>query len=80
MRGGVVADGVPLRHHAPDQLGTGFDVVAYQKEGGGNLVLFQRIQNGGGVAVFKAGIKGDVQRFFAGIPHIVGAKWFEILR
>ena len=43
-------------------------------------MLFQRIQNGRGFAVFKAGIKGNVQRFFAGIPHIVGAKWFEILR
>ena len=37
---GVVAHGVPLLHHAADKLRLGLQIVAHQKEGGRDVVLF----------------------------------------
>ena len=37
---GVVAHGVALLHHAADKLRLGLQIVAHQKEGGRDVVLF----------------------------------------
>ena len=55
---GVVAYGVAFLNHPLNQIRTGLKIIAYQEEGCRRLVLFQSIQNGGSVAVFKACIEG----------------------
>ena len=69
---GVVAHHVPLRHHAADQVRGGLDHVARHKEGRRGVVLFQRVQNGGGIAVFIAAVKGEVDHLLTGIAQVIG--------
>ena len=69
---GVVAYDVSLRRHAADDVRGGFDHVPHHEEGRRSAVLFQRVQNGLGVAVFVAAVKGEVNDLLAGVPHIPG--------
>ena len=77
---GVIAHDVSLIDHALDNVRGGLDHMAHHEERGGGVVLFQSVQNGLGVAVFIAAVKGQVNDFFAGIPQIVGAVLGQIFR
>ena len=72
----MVAHRMTLRHHAFHQIRAGLDVVAHQKKRGRHLMFFQRVQNSRRIAVFKARVKGDIQLFLAGIPHVIGIVLF----
>ena len=69
---GVVAHDVALVRHALHKVGGGFDHVAHHEKGGVSVVLLQRVQDLGRVAVFIAAVKGEVNDFFRGVPHIIG--------
>ena len=53
--------------------------MAYQEKGGGSLVLFQRVQNGGGVSIFVSGVKGQEQHFFVGVHGVIGMKLAQVV-
>ena len=75
----VVADGMPLRHHAFNKFGGGVQIILDEEKGRFRVVLFQCVQNRRGIAVFKARVKGQVQRFAVfggGIPHVIRIKLF----
>ena len=76
---GVVAHDVPLRRHAADDVRCRFDHIAHYEEGGGGIVLFQRVQNGFRVAVFIAAVKGQVNDLLAGVTQIPGVVLGQIL-
>ena len=35
-------------------------------------MLFERVENGWGIAVFVPGVKGEIDHLFVGIPGIIG--------
>ena len=55
---GVVAHRVPLGRHPLDQIGAGLDVIAHHEEGGLDVVLFQRVQDGRGVTILIPSVEG----------------------
>ena len=67
---GVVAYDVPLCRHAADDVRRGFDHVPHHKEGRRGIVLFQRVQNRFGIAVFIAAVKREVNDLPDGVPHV----------
>ena len=77
---GVVAYDVSLRRHPADDVRGGFDHVAHHEEGRWSAVLFQRVQNGLGVAVFVAAVKGEINDLLTGVPHIPGVILGEKVR
>ena len=40
------------------------------------MVFFQGVQDGRGVAVFIAGVKGQVEHFFVGLVSVPGVELF----
>ena len=77
---GVVAYDVSLRRHPADDVRGGFDHVAHHEEGRRSTMLFQRIQNGLGVAVFVAAVKGEINDLLTGVSHIPGVILGEKVR
>ena len=69
---GVIAHDMPFFDHPLHQLRSGLQVIAYHKESGFGIVLFQRIQDGGGAAVFKATVKSEVNGLLLGISQVTG--------
>lgn len=76
----VVAHDMPLVHHALYQIGRGVDKIAHHEKARRRVVLLQRVQNGGRVAVFVARVKGQVDRLLGGVAHIVGVPLAERIR
>ena len=76
---GVVAHDVPLRHHAADQVRGRLDHVANHKESRRGVVLFQRVQDRGGVAVFIATVKSEVDHLFGGVAQVIGVVLCQLL-
>ena len=72
VRGRVVAHGVSLLLHAPDQLRVIPDEGAYHEKGGRGVMLFQRIQDGGCVSVLVACVKCQVDGLLPRIPQVMG--------
>ena len=60
VRHGMVAYQMPLVYHTADKVRFGFQEVSDQKESGGRMMLVECVQNGWHIAVFKAGIKGQI--------------------
>ena len=77
---GVVAYDVSLRRHPTDDVRGGFDHVAYHEESRRSAVLFQRVQNDLGVAVFVAAVKGEINNLLTGVPYIPGVILGEKVR
>ena len=55
---------MPFGYHARDQVGIAVDQIFENEEGTGGVVRLERIQNDGNVAVFIAGIKGQINDLF----------------
>ena len=62
-----------------DQVRVFGDKITHYKKGGGGLVLFQCIQDGGGVAVLIACVKGQVDPLFICVAQIVGVVLRQLL-
>ena len=76
---GVVAYDVSLRRHPADDVRGRFDHVAHHEEGRRSTMLFQRIQNGLGVAVFVAAVKSKIDDFFICLLCIVGVILLKLI-
>ena len=76
----MVAHGVSFGHHTFDQVGAGLNVVSYQEKCGVDIVLFQGVQDGGGIPVFISRVKGQVNHLILRILGIVGIVLFQIIR
>ncbi len=75
----MVAHRVPFVHHALDELGVIPNIAANNKKCAGRVVLFQRVEDGRGIAVFVSGVKRQIQALLPGIAaieRIVGAQRF----
>ena len=67
----VIADDVPLLHHAEHELGRGINIVADDEKAGRCAVLFERVQNRCCAAVLISGVKRQINDFFRCIAHII---------
>jgi hypothetical protein len=70
----MVCDNMPLGDHAFYEVRAGLQVVSDDEKRGGNLMLFQGVQDHGGIAVLISGVEGQVDDFLAGkigVPGIV---------
>lgn len=79
MRIRVVADRVPLLHHALYKLGLRFEVIADEEERRLDVVLFERVQNLRRVAVFKAGVERDVDLLFLRVADVERPVIFQVI-
>ena len=77
---GVVAHDVTLLSHAADYVGGSLDHIAHHEKGGGGAVLFQCIQNGVGIAILIAAVKGEIDDFLGRVPQKAGAVFGQLLR
>ena len=77
---GVVAHDVPLLSHAADYVGGSLDHIAHHEKGGGGAVLFQCIQNGVGIAILIAAVKGEIDDFLGRVPQKAGVVFGQLLR
>ena len=68
----MVGYDVALGDHALHQVRAGLQVVSDHEKGGGDLVLFQGVQDRGGIAVFITGVKGEIEDLFIGHLGIGG--------
>ena len=75
----MVSDGVSLCNHAFYEIGTRLNVISDDKKRRGSMVVFQRVENCGGVAVFISGVKRQIEDFCVGIVGVVGVELFEIV-
>ena len=74
----MISDDVAFVHHAPDEIRARLQIVAYDKEGGRSVMLFQSIQNRRRAAVFKAAVEGQVNPFFLCFFYVIGVILGEI--
>ena len=75
----MVAHNMPLRHHALHQIAMVPNITANQKKSRRRLMLLQNVQNTAGAAIFKAGVKGQINNRLAAIAHIISAKLLQII-
>ena len=68
----MVCDNMPLGDHAFYEVRAGLQVVSDDEKRGGNLMLFQGIQDRGSVAVLVSGVEGQVDDLFAGKISVSG--------
>ena len=69
----MVAHDVPLFCHAVNDLRCGFYHVADHEECSRGIVLFQHIQNGFGISVFIAAVKGEIDDFSGIVANVIRA-------
>ena len=73
----MVADGVAFLCHTFYKLRLRLKIIADEEECCLYAVLFERIQNSLRVAVFKAGIKRDVDLFWFASPTYSASKFLK---
>ena len=66
----MVADQMSFLVHPFDQVGVGFDKIGQDKEGARPLLPFEDVQRFFDVAVFIAGVKGQVNHLFLAVAEI----------
>ena len=76
----MVAYDVALIHHSFYQVRSGGYVIAHQEKCGGGIMLFQRVQNRGRVAVFITGVKGEIENLLIRLIGIIGIELLQIFR
>ena len=77
---GVVAHDVAFGGHAADDVRCGLDHVAHHEEGGGDIVLFQRVQNLLRVAVLIAAVEGQVDDLLGCVPQVISIVFCQVHR
>ena len=57
---------MPFFYHSFYQIRAGFQKISHYKESSYCIVLFQSIQNSGGISILKSCIEGQIDYFFIG--------------
>ncbi len=63
---------MPVLHHALRDLRGRLQEMSYHEEGGGGIVLFERIQDGLRVPVLVAAVKGQIDHLLIPLSTVVG--------